>query len=110
MQTLIGSPALSDFKNKRLLASLQEESAAITGVSAWFIHFADVDGELEEHQATQLKELLTYGPRMGAQSRDGQLALVLPRIGTISPWSSELGISFISVIMPHSFLRPVEFL
>ena len=89
MQTLIGSPALSDFKNQRLLAALKEENPSITGVSAYYCHFADTAGELDTEQSQQLQQLLTYGPRMAAQERDGDLALVLPRIGTISPWSSK---------------------
>ncbi|MBT6489460.1 MAG: phosphoribosylformylglycinamidine synthase, partial [Deltaproteobacteria bacterium] len=89
MQTLIGSPALSDFKNQRLLAALKEENPAITGISAYFCHFVDTAVDLDKEQTHQLEQLLTYGPRMAAQEREGDLALVLPRIGTISPWSSK---------------------
>ncbi len=89
MKTLIGSPALSEFKNQRLLSAIKKENPAITGVSAFFCHFVDTAEELSEAELRQLEQLLTYGPRMQAQASDGNLALVLPRIGTISPWSSK---------------------
>lgn len=89
MQTLMGSPALSDFKNARLLSALQQVNPAITSVGAWYVHFADLEGDLEGAQVERLEQLLTYGPRMKQTSQEGSLALVLPRIGTISPWSSK---------------------
>ena len=89
MKTLIGSPALSEFKNQRLLSAIKKENPAITGVSAFFCHFIDTAEDLSEDEQKQLGLLLTYGPRMQAQDSNGHLALVLPRIGTISPWSSK---------------------
>ena len=89
MQTLIGSPALSEFKTQRLLSALTKENPEITGVSAFYCHFIDVAEDLTDEQKNQLERLLTYGPRMQSQEAKGQLALVLPRIGTISPWSSK---------------------
>ena len=55
MQTLIGSPALSDFKNQRLLAALKEENPAITGISAYFCHFVDTAVDLDKEQTHQLE-------------------------------------------------------
>ena len=89
MKTLIGSPALSEFKTQRLLSALKKENPGITGVSAFFCHFMDTNEDLSSEEHTQLERLLTYGPRMEAQGSTGALALVLPRIGTISPWSSK---------------------
>ena len=44
---------------------------------------------LSDSAAETLKALLTYGPREEKTSTKGQLILVVPRPGTISPWSSK---------------------
>ena len=64
MQTLIGSPALSEFKTQRLLSALTKENPEITGVSAFYCHFIDLAEDLTDEQKNQLERLLTYGPRM----------------------------------------------
>ncbi|WIO75209.1 phosphoribosylformylglycinamidine synthase [Porticoccaceae bacterium LTM1] len=89
MLILRGAPALSDFRKQKLLANLTEQVAEVTSVYADFIHFAEVDGELSATQLDTLNALLTYGPKTTGESPDGELFLVVPRPGTISPWSSK---------------------
>jgi phosphoribosylformylglycinamidine synthase len=57
-------------------------------VAAEYVHFADVSGELSADDETRLKELLTYGTPFKGNGK-GTLYLVVPRPGTISPWSSK---------------------
>ncbi|MCS5517622.1 hypothetical protein NWF32_30835 [Pseudomonas qingdaonensis] len=56
---------------------------------AEFAHFAEVDGELSADQQHVLARLLKYGPSVPVQEPSGRLFLVMPRFGTISPWSSK---------------------
>ncbi|UTA46327.1 phosphoribosylformylglycinamidine synthase [Simiduia sp. 21SJ11W-1] len=89
MLTLRGAPALSEFRTKRLLASLQSVAPGVSGLATEFVHFADVDGALDEQASAVLDQLLTYGPSAEKTEPEGQLVLAIPRLGTISPWSSK---------------------
>ncbi len=96
-----GSPALSSlFRMEKLLAALRQRVSVITRVRAEFVHF--VEGSLTAPDREVLDQLLRYGPRSGAAQPlalaqvAGQgdastvpLLLVVPRPGTISPWSSK---------------------
>lgn len=88
MNTYRGIAALSEFRTRKLLDQLQTIDPKITGLSAEYIHFVDAAAELSGEDELKLVELLTYGsPYKG--ERDGQLLIVAPRPGTISPWSSK---------------------
>jgi phosphoribosylformylglycinamidine synthase len=83
-----GIAALSDFRQAKLLAQLQKIEPGITSVDAEYVHIVDLDGKLSAEEDDQLKHLLTYGTSFTG-SADGRLQLVVPRPGTISPWSSK---------------------
>src|SRR4051812_18308039 len=88
MLILPGSNALSAFRPQRLLTQLQGIDAAITGVSARYLHFIDSANALSSDDEARLGALLTYGePAVGQQ--EGDLFVVIPRFGTISPWASK---------------------
>ena len=89
MLTLRGAPALSDFRLKKLLARLDSAAPGTLGLSAHYIHFVELDGELNEAEAAVLERLLEYGPAHGEAAQRGRLFLVVPRPGTLSPWSSK---------------------
>ena len=94
MLTLAGSQALSDFRLIRLLARLRALEPGVAAVSAQFMHFVQCSRELDVLEAARLAQLLADGgappPRVCADSqRPVQQLLVLPRPGTISPWSSK---------------------
>ena len=89
MLILRGAPALSAFRHSKLLAQLSLKVPAVTGLYAEFAHFADVTGELTSDEQQVLARLLKYGPSVPVQEPSGRLFLVLPRFGTISPWSSK---------------------
>ena len=83
-----GSPALSPFRLKKLLAVLRQQVPAITDVYAEFIHF--VDGRLTTHDREILDRLLHYGSSTPQRHLSGEpIFLVTPRHGAISPWSSK---------------------
>ena len=89
MLKIPGTSALSDFRIKKLLAELQAVEPNITTVSARFIHFVDVENDLNGSQSTILSQLLSYGSLQSSTECQGEILLVVPRSGTISPWSSK---------------------
>ena len=89
MLILRGAPALSAFRHGKLLEQLSQKVPAVSGLYAEFAHFAEVDGELSADQQHVLARLLKYGPSVPVQEPTGRLFLVVPRFGTISPWSSK---------------------
>jgi phosphoribosylformylglycinamidine synthase len=90
MLILQGSSALSAFRLQKLLTGLRALNSRVRSVSARYVHFAHVERELVAKEQSVLEALLTYGPREDATpTAVGQLILVVPRPGTISPWSSK---------------------
>jgi phosphoribosylformylglycinamidine synthase len=93
MLILRGAPALSDFRNQRLLARLQAVVPSIKTVYAEFMHFALLEdaakGVLSQQDSDKLNRILRYGPSVAVQDLSHNLVLVIPRLGTISPWSSK---------------------
>ena len=97
MLILPGAPALSDFRRIRILKQLQFNLPSITGLDAQWVHFVKVDGELSEVDANVLNSVLQSGTSQGddpsqgdyRSKQQGELILVVPRFGTISPWSSK---------------------
>ncbi len=53
------------------------------------MHFVDVEAPLDAEALGVLERLLEYGPRRAAAEERGELFLVVPRPGTLSPWSSK---------------------
>jgi len=89
MLDLRGAPALSDFRQTKLLNSLQMLVPAVQNLRAEFHHFVETDTELSADELAVLKRLLTYGPKRQEADFEGEHFLVVPRPGTISPWSSK---------------------
>ncbi len=89
--TLRGRHALSPFRVAKLLAALDASRPdhAVAGIAATFWHFVEVERELTAAEAVTLERILTYGPHDAGAADDGALLLVVPRPGTISPWSSK---------------------
>ena len=89
MLILPGAAALSPFRVQRLLSRLGGEAAGIHAVHTRFVHFVDVERPLSPHERQVIEALLEYGPRRAAVREEGELFLVVPRPGTLSPWSSK---------------------
>ena len=79
MFSLLGAPALSQFRLDKLLCSLQAQDGRVSGVSSRFIHFADVSQPLDENELEVLGKLLTYGSRAHQHIDRGRQLLVAPR-------------------------------
>lgn len=89
MLTLRGAPALSSFRRQNLLKQLTAVDSDITDVYAEYMHFAECSGALDAEQTAVLDQLMSYGPSEAVQVITGKLFVVVPRPGTISPWSSK---------------------
>ncbi len=85
---LPGPAAETAFRLEKLQGQLQSRADAVAGVTVSFLHFALSSRPLTEREQNVLDALLTYG--MPAEPPAGDFELVvIPRIGTISPWASK---------------------
>lgn len=89
MEIVRGAPALSDFRTEKLLQRLRAAELPVSELYAEFMHFVDVEQSLDSEANQVLAKLLTYGPALAPHVPQGQLVVVVPRQGTISPWSSK---------------------
>ncbi len=89
MLTFSGAPALSDFRLRKLLAVLREHVPQVEAVDSRYLHFVETRAALTRNRARDIEALLRYGPAVAAGEPAGEPILVVPRFGTVSPWSSK---------------------
>src|ERR1700681_1247405 len=85
--SLRGRNALSPFRIDKLLTSLA--TTRVSGLAADFWHFVETSRALSVPERDTLERILTYGPHSTEHADRGELYLVIPRPGTISPWASK---------------------
>ncbi|HAF01201.1 MAG TPA: phosphoribosylformylglycinamidine synthase [Methylophilaceae bacterium] len=78
----------AQFRLDKLYAALKLSVPSILHIYAEFVHFAFCEQALNETDKNTLTQILTYRPKTQTESPRGELFLVIPRIGTISPWAS----------------------
>jgi len=86
-----GGLALSDFRAAALLGRLQAACPRIAGVQAQFVHWVASAAALPRAAHDKLGGLLSYGEpaRSEVDARHAELIVVMPRLGTVSPWASK---------------------
>jgi len=93
MLTLRGAPALSAFRLDKLAQKISEIHPDIQLLHHEYVHFAELRSPLSPQRQALLAELLKYGPDLAgsdpAMLEGAEVLLVVPRPGTISPWSSK---------------------
>ena len=93
MLTLRGAPVLSDFRLDKLVQKLALIHPDIQLLHTEYVHFAELQAPLDDARRAVLESLLEYGPGFAtvdeAELTSAVLRLVVPRPGTISPWSSK---------------------
>ena len=89
MLVISGSSALSSFRKTKLLFAIKEAVPTVVNISAKFVHIAEIKEELTDDKCIVLDKILEYGPTEAVDDVDGLMLLVVPRIGTISPWSTK---------------------
>jgi phosphoribosylformylglycinamidine synthase len=85
--SLRGRNALSPFRIAKLLSNLA--GTRVTGLTADFWHFVRTQRNLNAGERATLDRILSYGPQSAAHADIGELLLVIPRPGTVSPWASK---------------------
>ncbi len=95
MLSLLGSEALTPARLAKVLAerAIRERNPEVRSISAQFLHLVDLEEPLSNDERGKLEALLRYGPRSGLADEERTLEsggrIVVPRFGTISPWSSK---------------------
>ncbi len=92
---LLGDPALSAFRQRKLLRSLARELGLDPAgevpegltLTAYHVYFIESEAALDASQLRQLGELL-HGAQAPVPAGDASF-VVVPRLGTVSPWSSK---------------------
>ena len=91
-----GASALSNFRRQTLLQRLQAQCPRINAVSARHVHWVASAAPLSAAQHDKVQALLdpghgaVAGANPGAKAEAaGSLVVVMPRLGTVSPWASK---------------------
>ena len=90
--TLRGAPALSAFRIQKVRDQIDKAlggNAVLGSIVVEFVHFVSCAESLTATEQGVLDRLLEYGEAGSPVVSAGQLFLITPRPGTISPWSSK---------------------
>jgi len=87
--SLPGSIALSPFRIEKIRQEAARLGVELGEFAARYWHFLELDAELGAAAEKQLALTLDYGTPAELPLADEPLLLVIPRPGTISPWSSK---------------------
>ncbi|MFZ7198744.1 phosphoribosylformylglycinamidine synthase [Avibacterium avium] len=89
LQIFRGSPALSPFRLNQLSLRFQQAQLPVKSCYAEYVHFAELREALNALEEQELTQLLHYGPTLAQHEPQGECFIVIPRVGTISSWSSK---------------------
>ena len=88
---VLGSSALSQFRQERLLAKFKTQGLPIAGVEARYEHFVWCKQTPDAATTQRLTQLLDYGSQVAAAEAHASALIlrVIPRLGTMSAWASK---------------------
>ena len=86
---LPGQVAYSRFRLDKLLAELRSTDGSVASLHARFAYFADLQCPLAADERQRLDALLLAGDAVAEFPAGTALLTVVPRPGTVSPWSSK---------------------
>jgi phosphoribosylformylglycinamidine synthase len=89
MLQLLGANAFSPFRLQKRAEQIRRTVAGVTGLKAHFVHFVELEQELSTAQHEVLLKLLDSQGTDLKFVPGGFSLWVVPRLGTISPWSSK---------------------
>ena len=84
-----GCNALSGFRCTGLLDRLQAHAPAIEVLTPQYVHLLDATSPITSVDEEKLRDLLEYRELADISSPHTAMFFVIPRLGTISPWSSK---------------------
>jgi phosphoribosylformylglycinamidine synthase len=89
---LTGTTAYTPARLAKTVARLRAIDPAVTGAAAVWVHVIEHAGALAGDDRATLDRLLEYGPRLPPPAPPGPAGVrmwIVPRPGTVSPWSSK---------------------
>ncbi|MBM37513.1 MAG: phosphoribosylformylglycinamidine synthase [Woeseia sp.] len=89
MLKLPGQQALSNFRLTKLTQELQCSNKYVDHIQANYVYFVSTSKQLSDKQLSKLKELLSSNDNFIIPRSNQNIFFVIPRFGTISPWSSK---------------------
>ena len=94
MIEVVPGSSLFPARLQKKLAAIRRTNPGVRVLTGNYLHFVDVDGSLSAEESRVLGELLRYGPTPSTSGgkvtvASGRNLIVVPRLGTISPWSSK---------------------
>jgi len=89
MLELPGQPALSDFRVAKLTRALKQADNRVESLQARFVYFVSTNMDLSREERSRLDALLLSGEQPVKLKKGARCLFVVPRPGTISPWSSK---------------------
>ena len=85
--TFDGPDALSDFRRERLLAEIGKRAPSVRALGARHLYYVELRAVLDAAERARLVEML--GARDPETEEDQATLVVIPRPGTVSPWSTK---------------------
>lgn len=90
MYYFLGSHAFTSFRLQQRLMALQARCPSIKSLSVYHTYFVDTSEDLSASHLDQLRILLNDSEMMSIYASRGAATFwVVPRLGTISPWSTK---------------------
>jgi phosphoribosylformylglycinamidine synthase len=94
MIEVVPGSSLFPARLQKKLAAIRRTNPGVRVLTGNYLHFIDVEGTLSPEESRVLGELLRYGPTPSTSGgkvtvASGRNLIVVPRLGTISPWSSK---------------------
>jgi phosphoribosylformylglycinamidine synthase len=74
---------------QRVECAIQDISGADVQVEAQLIYFVELIAPLHQEEFDKLRKMLNAAPVQNRINKESIQALVIPRLGTVSPWSSK---------------------
>ena len=89
MLELPGQPALSDFRIRKLTRVLQRAESRLKAIASRYTYFVHCQDSIPVSRQKELHTLLLAGTTPAQLARSARQVFIVPRPGTISPWSSK---------------------
>ena len=89
MLILKGAKALTDSRKAKLLNELASLKSRIGDIDAQFVYFVETNLPISDDQTQERLQSILQASVVSLKALDSNQVLVVPRLGTISPWSSK---------------------
>lgn len=84
-----GEQTLSDFRLQKLTKTVQSKIPTLKSIALYYLYFISLETVLTDAKEKTLKQLLNVNQQAFKDRAKGEQLLIVPRLGTISPWASK---------------------